>query len=67
MFYGLGFSNKEGALERYAVWPQYIKDRIRSTYSYFGAGIGISALSAYAVSQTPTLMRVVTSSSLLVS
>lgn len=57
-FYGLGFSNQEGALERSAIWPQYIRDRISSTYSYFGASIGITAASAYAISKNAALMRV---------
>lgn len=64
-FYGLGFSNQEGALERSAIWPQYIRDRISSTYSYFGASIGITAASAYAISQNAALMRVATSGGLV--
>jgi hypothetical protein len=66
-FYGLGFSNKEGALERSAIWPQYIRDRISSTYSYFGSSIGITAASAYAISKNAALMRIVTSGGLVVS
>lgn len=64
-FYGLGFSNKEGALERSAVWPQYIRERISNTYQYFGGGLGITAASAYAVSQNPALMRVATSGGMM--
>lgn len=64
-FYGLGFSNKEGALERSAVWPQYIRDRISSTYQYFGASIGLTAASAYAVSQSASLMRLATSGGMM--
>ena len=66
-FYGLGFSNKEGALERSAIWPQYIRDRISSTYSYFGSSIGITAASAYAISKNAALMRVATSGGIVVS
>lgn len=64
-FYGLGFSNKEGALERSAVWPQYIKDRVSSTYQYFGASIGITAASAWAVANNAPLMRIATSGGLM--
>ena len=28
-FYGLGFSNEMGAVEKQMVWPQYVKDRIQ--------------------------------------
>ena len=66
-FYGLGFSNSEGALERSAVWPQYIRDRISSTYSYFGASIGVTAASAYAISKNAALMRVASGGGIMVS
>uniref|UniRef100_A0A8C6X547 Growth hormone inducible transmembrane protein n=1 Tax=Naja naja TaxID=35670 RepID=A0A8C6X547_NAJNA len=38
------------------IWPQYVKDRIRSTYMYFAGSVGLTALSAVAVSRTPALM-----------
>ncbi|CAJ0949098.1 unnamed protein product [Ranitomeya imitator] len=38
------------------VWPEYVKDRIRSTYMYFAGSIGLTALSAVAVSRSPALM-----------
>lgn len=41
------------------MWPQYVKDRIRTTYLYFGASIGISAASAAAVFRTPALLNLV--------
>ncbi|XP_075054404.1 growth hormone-inducible transmembrane protein [Mixophyes fleayi] len=55
-YYGLGMSNEIGAIEKAVVWPQYVKDRIRSTYMYFAGSIGLTALSAVAVSRTPALM-----------
>jgi len=64
-FYGLGLSNKEGALDRSAIWPQYIRDRISSTYSYFGSSISITAASAYLISKNASLMRVATSGGLV--
>lgn len=63
-FYGLGTS-KDGALERSAIWPQYVRERISSTYQYFGASLGITAASAYAVSQNPALMRLATSGGMM--
>lgn len=55
-YYGLGMSNEIGAIEKAVIWPQYVKDRIRSTYMYFAGSIGLTALSAVAVSRTPALM-----------
>ncbi|XP_023663884.1 growth hormone-inducible transmembrane protein [Paramormyrops kingsleyae] len=55
-YYGLGMSNEIGAIEKAAIWPQYVKDRIHSTYMYFAGSVGLTALSAVAVSRTPALM-----------
>ncbi|XP_075999745.1 growth hormone-inducible transmembrane protein [Genypterus blacodes] len=55
-YYGLGMSNEIGALEKAVFWPQYVKDRIQSTYMYFAGSVGLTALSAVAVSRTPALM-----------
>jgi hypothetical protein len=32
-FYGLGMSKEVGAVERAIVWPEHVRQRIRSTYS----------------------------------
>lgn len=55
-YYGLGMSSEIGAIDRAVIWPQYVKDRIRSTYMYFAGSIGLTALSAVAVSRSPALM-----------
>ena len=31
-FYGLGFGNEAGAVEKSMLWPQHVKQRIRDTY-----------------------------------
>uniref|UniRef100_A0A2K6SD22 Growth hormone inducible transmembrane protein n=1 Tax=Saimiri boliviensis boliviensis TaxID=39432 RepID=A0A2K6SD22_SAIBB len=54
---GLGMSNEIGALEKAVIWPQYVKDRIHSTYMYLAGSIGLTALSAMAISRTPVLMN----------
>lgn len=58
-FYGLGLSNEVGAIDKHIMWPQIVKDRIRDTYMYFGASIGVTAGSAIAVFRTPALMNIV--------
>ncbi|XP_067285446.1 growth hormone-inducible transmembrane protein [Pseudorasbora parva] len=55
-YYGFGMSNEMGAIEKAVIWPQYVKDRIHSTYLYFSGSVGLTALSAVAVSRTPVLM-----------
>uniref|UniRef100_A0A8C2PM06 Growth hormone-inducible transmembrane protein n=1 Tax=Capra hircus TaxID=9925 RepID=A0A8C2PM06_CAPHI len=53
----MGMSNEIGAIEKAVIWPQYVKDRIHSTYMYLAGSIGLTALSAMAVSRTPALMN----------
>lgn len=55
-YYGFGMSNEMGAIEKAVIWPQYVKDRIHSTYMYFAGSVSLTALSAVAVSRTPALM-----------
>ena len=49
------------------IWPQYVKDRIHSTYMYFAGSVGFTALSAVLVSRTPALMGLMMRGSWLVS
>lgn len=62
-YYGLGMSNVEGALERSVLWPQYVKDRIHSTYAHLGVGFGISTAAAYASFRSQAIMRLMASGS----
>lgn len=61
-FYGLGMSNEAGALEKSSIWPQYVKQRIKDTYLYFGGSLAITVGSAMAAFRSPMIMRLVTTS-----
>lgn len=39
------------------MWPEYVKERIHSTYAYFGGSVIITAASAAAVFRTPALLN----------
>eukprot|EP00070_Physeter_catodon_P043148 XP_028350042.1 growth hormone-inducible transmembrane protein-like [Physeter catodon] len=56
-YYGLGMSNEIGAIEKAVIWPQYVKDRIHSTYVYLAGSTGITSLTALAGSRTPALVN----------
>ncbi|RWS28910.1 growth hormone-inducible transmembrane protein-like protein [Leptotrombidium deliense] len=62
-FYGAGFSRQEGAIDRAAAWPQYVRDRIHATYMYFGGSLIFTAATAATVLRSPVLMQFVTRSS----
>ncbi|GAB1598718.1 growth hormone-inducible transmembrane protein-like [Argonauta hians] len=64
-FYGLGLSNEAGAIERVAIWPDIVRQRIRDTYMYFGSSIGFTALSAMAVYRNPTMLNLMMKNSWL--
>ena len=56
-YYGLGFGNAAGIIDKSAQWPQLVRDRVKSTYTYLGASLGATALSAMAILRSPTLMN----------
>jgi len=58
-FYGLGLSNEMGTVDKAVLWPQEVKNRIRDTYAYFGASIGLTAATAVGVFRTPALLNIV--------
>ncbi|XP_041032484.1 growth hormone-inducible transmembrane protein [Carcharodon carcharias] len=64
-YYGLGMSSEIGAIEKAVIWPQYVKERIRSTYMYFSGSIGLTALSAVAICRSPAIMKLMMKNSLL--
>lgn len=57
-FYGSGV--KPGTLQESHLWPQYVKDRIKTTYSYIAGSLVVTAGSAVAVFRTPALLNLVT-------
>nr|XP_033329882.1 growth hormone-inducible transmembrane protein-like [Megalopta genalis]XP_033329891.1 growth hormone-inducible transmembrane protein-like [Megalopta genalis] len=58
-YYGLGLSPTTGAVDRAGLWPQYVKDRIKATYGYFGASIVASTASAAFCLRSPAVMNMV--------
>lgn len=66
-YYGLGLSNEMGAIDRAMVWPQVVRDRVRSTYSYFAGSLAVTAVSAYVISQSRAVFTLMRASPWLVS
>jgi hypothetical protein len=64
-FYGLGMSSDMGAVDKAVAWPQYVKDRVKDTYMYFGASLGATAASAVAIFRTPALINMVSRGGLM--
>jgi len=64
-FYGMGLSNQTGALEKSAMWPPYVSERIHTTYAYLTGSLAITAASATLALRSPTIMRMVGSQSMM--
>merc|ERR1711963_1034147 len=58
-FYGLGMSSEAGAVDRAVAWPQYVRDRVRDTYFYFGSSLAATAGTAAAIYRSPAAMNLV--------
>lgn len=43
----------------FSLWPKYVKDRIKTTYLYFGGSIAVTAASAAAAFRSPIIMNLV--------
>ena len=52
-YYGLGLSQAPGAVDKALAWPQYVRDRVRLTYSYLIASVGVTAAFAMAILRLP--------------
>lgn len=44
------------------MWPEYVRQRVRDTYFYFGSSIVVTAASAAAVFRSPMLFSIATRS-----
>lgn len=66
-FYGLGLGSGTSTLENSHAWPEFVRERIRDTYLYFGSSIVISAASAAAVFRNPRLLNLVSRNGWMVS
>merc|ERR1719309_657974 len=64
-FYGAGMSGEVGVVDKAVVWPQYVKDRIRDTYMYFGGSLVATAGTAVAAFRTPAVMNLVSRGGLM--
>ncbi|GAB0094055.1 Growth hormone-inducible transmembrane protein [Sergentomyia squamirostris] len=64
-FYGLGLGKGASAFENSMLWPEYVKQRIHTTYTYFGGSLIITALTAAAAFRSPMLLNLVSRSGLM--
>jgi len=56
-YYGLGLSDKSGAIDNAVVWPDHVRQRISSTYVHLGGALATAAASAVAFYRSPAGQR----------
>lgn len=59
-FYGLGLGKGTNIMENSMLWPEHVKQRIHTTYAYFGGSIVITTAAAIGVFRSPRLLHLVT-------
>lgn len=62
-YYGLTF-NADSVRTRSIVWPDHVKERVRSTYAYFGGGLALTAATAIQIFRSPAAMNIVARNSI---
>merc|ERR1712179_395233 len=64
-FYGAGMSGEVRAVDKAVMWPQYVKDRVKDTYMYFGGSLVATAGTAAAIFRSPTALNLVSRGGLM--
>ncbi|XP_054727466.1 growth hormone-inducible transmembrane protein [Anastrepha obliqua] len=59
-FYGLGLNKDPSIYTNSMLWPEFVRERVHTTYGYFGASCAITAGTAMAVFRSPRLLSLVT-------
>lgn len=52
-FYGLGLSSSPGAVDTMGLWPDYVRQRISSTYMHLGGSLATTAAAAIGIYRSP--------------
>lgn len=56
MYYGL-VSKEQSILQKSAIWPSYVRERISTTYAYLAGSLALTAVSGVAASRSAAIMR----------
>jgi len=65
-YYGAGLGTGVSAMERSHLWPDFVRERLRSTYAYLAGGLAVTAGAGYSVSRMPALLTLTAQPTLMV-
>jgi FtsH-binding integral membrane protein len=64
-YYGLGMSKGMSALDRSAVWPEYVRQRLHHTYAYLAGGLALTAGAGMAAARSPAILSMMSGGGIL--
>jgi FtsH-binding integral membrane protein len=64
-YYGLTM-NAESALARSALWPDYVRERLNTTYAYLAGSLSLTAAAGMAAARSPAILAMTSGPSLFV-
>ena len=57
MYHGLGYRIIDGSIDQNAEWSKELKEKINTTYKYFGTSLFVTLCSAISVASSPSLIQ----------
>lgn len=64
-YYGLGMSKGVSAVDRAALWPEYVRSRLHSTYAYLAGSLALTAGAGVMAARSPTILALTTGGGLM--
>lgn len=64
-YYGLGLSKGVSVMDRAALWPDYVRQRLHHTYAYLAGSLVMTAGAGYAAAKSPVLLQLTAGGSLI--
>ncbi|CAD5212819.1 unnamed protein product [Bursaphelenchus okinawaensis] len=65
-YYGAGMSKGLSAMDRAALWPEHVRQRLQTTYAYLAGSLALTAAAGVAAARTPAILALTSGGGLLV-
>jgi FtsH-binding integral membrane protein len=64
-YYGLGMSKGMSAMDRSAIWPEYVRSRLHHTYAYLAGSLALTAGAGMAAARSPAILSLMSGGGIL--
>ncbi|CAD5217168.1 unnamed protein product [Bursaphelenchus xylophilus] len=65
-YYGAGMSKGLSAMDRAALWPEHVRQRLQTTYAYLAGSLALTAGAGVAAARSPAILALTSGGGLLV-